>query len=51
MTNRSQSESSNQNLKDDPVKDALKLTHALNKHILENCPHCQALSQDALKDE
>jgi hypothetical protein len=33
------------------VKDAIRIAHALNKHLLENCPHCQKLFEEVFENE
>ena len=33
------------------VKDALKITNILNKHLLEECVHCRKLFEDAFRNE
>jgi hypothetical protein len=33
------------------VKDAARIMHALNKHLIENCEHCMHLSTFAFRNE
>jgi hypothetical protein len=38
-------------VEDTVVKDALKITNTLNKHLGENCSHCKQLFKEVFKDE
>jgi len=33
------------------VKEATRITHALNKHLLESCPHCQKLFEEVFGND
>ena len=47
----SQTQPSNQNRNDKVVKDAIRIAHALNKHLLEDCEHCKRIFDDAFRYE
>jgi hypothetical protein len=33
------------------VKDAIRIAHVFNKHLFENCPHCQKLLEEIFRNE
>ena len=41
----------NSNENQNVVKDALKITNIVNKHLLEECVHCKELFEDAFRND
>jgi hypothetical protein len=42
---------SNSSADQNVVKVAIKIAHVLNKHVLENCSHCEKLFKEVFSNE